>query len=233
MKSMVCIMGVVAITNPHFTLRYLSIWHLAMFGNLKSDTVRGLVEITNIRNLLMIEAAVLEQTGGNYVMQSGKYIGQMIKQILNSDAGYLPIFLIKAKNKEDRAAVEKVLEGNPQNAAKVKAAVAAADVQTEDRDATTEPDVPANEDKGYKDPNKLRDGWYMLIAASILVQARKMTDENKKDVNPKTKEPVFGKCPDIEIGMWCLIMPLGHKEALSEETFKTSYTYTRPFDGFK
>ncbi len=182
----------------------------------------------------MVEAAVLEQTGGNYVMQSGKYIGQMIKQILNSDAGYLPKFLIKAKNESAIRAVKKALDGDPQNAAKVKAAVAmAGDVQTEDGDVKTEPDVPANEDKGYKDPKKLKDGWYMLIAASTLVQARKMTDENKKDVNPKTKEPVFGKCPDIEIGMWCLIMPLGHKEALSEETFKTSYTYTRPFDGFK
>ncbi len=172
-------------------------------------------------------------TGGNYVMQSGKYVGQTVNQILNSDAGYLPKFLIKAKNEEDRAAVEKVLEGDPQNAAKVKAAVAAADVQTEDVGAKTEPDIPADEDKGYKAPDDFPDGWYMLRGASILVQARKMTNENKKDVNPNTKEPVFGKCPDIEIGMWCLIMPLGHKEALSDETFKTSYMYTRPFDGFR
>ena len=185
----------------------------------------------------MPEAAVIGATG-HYVMKSGKYAGQTARQILNSDPGYLPKFLGLAKNESDILAVKKILEDNPKQAEGAKTAVAVGDVNPESGAVKTEPDIPADADKGYVPPNPFPDGWYMLKSSSLLVQARKMTKQNRKDVNLLGK-PVFEQTAGfdaplkIEVGMWCLVMPIGDKQAVSDETFKTSYEHSKAFDGFE
>ncbi len=176
----------------------------------------------------MPETAVVEPTGTLYVLQSGKYAGQTVQAVLNSDPGYLPKFLIKAKNESDILAVKQALAGD---AVKTETAVGMGEVEPETGKVEIEPDVPADADKGYKPPNLFPDGKYMGKNNSILVQARRMTEENRKAVNPKTQEPIFGNCPDMEVGKWCLVMPLGHKESLSDQVFKSSYIHRGAFDG--